>query len=150
MRIQEIITENDELNEVWPIVPAVVGAIAKKAAPAVGRAAKSVYNTVKTATTGAKTVKTKAQDIGGMPRSFTGGKAVSHGGVRNAVDKVNKVTKTQQAHLSGKTVPPGAKSMTSKKPTATKPNKKTDKKVDPNAQMKYSGSGRYTHKIPKK
>jgi len=152
MRIHEIITENDELNEVLPLAAlGTIGSAVVRAAPAIGRVAKSAYNTVKGAVKGKKAISTKAQDLGGMPRSFPGGRAVSHGGIkRTGVDKVNTISKTQKSHLSGKTVPPGAKPLTSPKtkPAGNKSHLKT--KVDPNAQMKYSGAGRYTQKIPKK
>lgn len=150
MKIREIITEKDELNEVWPLAAlAAASRAAIAVAPKISNAAKAAYKTVRGAS--ANTVKSKATNLGGMPRSFPGGRAVSHGGIRRTgVDKVNTVSKTQKSHLSGKTVPPNAKPLTSPKtkPAGNKSHLKT--KVDPNAQMKYSGAGRYTHKIPKK
>ena len=134
MKINEIITENDELNEIWPAVALRVGTAL---APKIKTAWNAIKGVGKSTTKSNKAAGEKAAELYGPTRTFPGGVARHH-----LAKGPNKLTTTK--------LPPNAKSMTGTK-TKTKPTKKTDTKVDArDKQMNYHGGGRYTDKRFKK
>lgn len=145
MKINEIITENDELNELGPAAlallgyaPRVIGALA----PKIKTAWNAIKGVGKSTTKSDKVAGEKAAELYGPTRTFPGGKV---GGA------LTKVTKNQKDWLSGTKLPPKAKNIPAKTKTKSKPNKKTDTKVDARDKpMNYHGGGRYTDKRFKK
>jgi hypothetical protein len=138
MKINEIITENDELYEWVPAVIAGVGRVATALAPKIKTAWNAIKGTTKSTTKSNKDLISKSDDMYGLNRTFPGGVARHH-----LAKGPNKLTTTK--------LPPNAKSMTAKTKTKTKPTKKTDTKVDArDKQMNYHGVGRYTDKRFKK
>jgi hypothetical protein len=116
MKINEIITENDELNEWVPAVIAGVGRVATALAPKIKTAWNAIKGTTKSTTKSNKDLISKSDDMYGLNRTLPGGKV---GGA------LTKVTKNQKDWLSGTKLSPNAKSMTAKTKTKSKPNKKT-------------------------
>jgi hypothetical protein len=142
MKINEIITENDELYEIipptWPAIITGVGRVATALAPKIKTAWNAIKGTTKSTTKSNKDLISKSDDMYGLNRTFPGGVARHH-----LAKGPNKLTTTK--------LPPNAKSMTAKTKTKSKPNKKTDTKVDArDKQMNYHGGGRYTDKRFKK
>jgi hypothetical protein len=123
MKINEIITENDELYE-W--VPAVIGRVATALAPKIKTAWNAIKGTTKSTTKSNKDLISKSDDMYGLTRTFPGGVARHH---------LAKGPKT--------------KNVVAKTKTKTKTKTKSKHTGSKDGNVNYSAGGRYTQGIPK-